>query len=101
MRNARFEHDPAPVEEGCSCYTCQTFSRAYLRHLFKASEILGARLATIHNVHFLLQLMREVRTAIAQDRFLAFKKEFMEGYPIIPHEVRAANRANRQQRSDI
>jgi queuine tRNA-ribosyltransferase len=99
LRNARFEHDAGPIENDCTCYTCQTFSRSYLRHLFKAGEILGARLATIHNVHFLLQLMREVRTAVAQDRFIAFKQEFLEGYPIIPQEVRAASRASRGRRS--
>ncbi|HFD39797.1 MAG TPA: tRNA guanosine(34) transglycosylase Tgt, partial [Anaerolineae bacterium] len=77
IRNARFERDPAPIEEGCGCYTCRHFSRAYLRHLFKAGEILAARLATIHNVHFLLQLMRDIRAAIAADRFPAFKAEFL------------------------
>ncbi len=80
IRNARFERDPAPIEEGCSCYTCRHFSRAYLRHLFKAGEILAARLATIHNVHFLLQLMRDIRAAIAADRFSAFKKAFLADY---------------------
>jgi queuine tRNA-ribosyltransferase len=99
LRNARFERDPAPVEAECACYTCQTFSRAYLRHLFKADEILGARLATIHNVHFLLQLMRDVRQAIAADRFVAFKQQFLAGYPIIPHEARAASRERRGQRT--
>jgi queuine tRNA-ribosyltransferase len=99
MRNARFERDPAPVEAGCTCYTCQTFSRAYVRHLFKAGEMLGARLATIHNVHFLLQLMRDVRAAIAEDRFLAFKQEFLAGYPIIPHQARAASREKRKSRN--
>jgi queuine tRNA-ribosyltransferase len=97
-RNARFERDPAPVEEGCGCYTCRHFSRAYLRHLFKAKEMLAARLATIHNVHFLLQLMRDVRTAIAEDRFLAFKDSFLASYPVVPHEVRVANRERRMGR---
>jgi queuine tRNA-ribosyltransferase len=98
-RNARFERDPAPIEEGCTCYTCRHFSRAYLRHLFKAKEILAARLATIHNVHFLLQLMRDIRAAIAEDRFLAFKEGFLAGYPVVPHEVRVANRERRTSRS--
>ncbi len=99
IRNARFERDPAPIEAGCGCYTCQHFSRAYLRHLFKAREILGARLATIHNVHFLLQLMRDVRQAIAADRFQAFKEEFLREYPVIPHEIRAAHREKRGSRN--
>jgi queuine tRNA-ribosyltransferase len=95
IRNAQFERDPAPIEVGCTCYTCQHFSRAYLRHLFKAGEMLAARLATIHNVHFLLQLMRDVRAAIAAGRFLAFKDEFLAGYPTIPHPVGAAHRQRR------
>lgn len=98
IRNARFERDPAPIEASCECYTCHHFSRAYLRHLFKAGEILASRLATIHNVHFLLQLMRDIRTAIAADQFLTFKDEFLAGYPLIPHEVRAANRGKRKAR---
>jgi queuine tRNA-ribosyltransferase len=97
IRNAKFQRDPAPIEDGCACYTCQHFSRAYLRHLFKAGEILAARLATIHNVHFLLQLMRDAHVAIAEDRFQAFKDDFLAIYPIIPHEIRAANREKRQQ----
>lgn len=97
IRNAGFARDPAPVEAGCSCYTCRHFSRAYLRHLFKAGEILAARLATIHNLHFLLQLARDIRAALAAGRFLQFKADFLAGYPIVPHEVRAANRERRAQ----
>jgi queuine tRNA-ribosyltransferase len=97
IRNASFARDPAPVEDGCGCYTCQHFSRAYLRHLFKAGEILAARLATIHNVHFLLQLARDMRAALAAGRFAAFKADFLAGYPVIPHAVRAANRERRAQ----
>jgi len=99
IRNAKFERDPAPIEVGCACYACRHFSRAYLRHLFKAGEILGARLATMHNVHFLLQLMRDIRAAIAEDRFSAFKDEFLVVYPIIPHEIRAANREKRKSQN--
>jgi queuine tRNA-ribosyltransferase len=98
IRNLRFERDPAPVEPGCGCYTCQHFSRAYLRHLFKAGELLAYRLATIHNVHFLLALMGDVRGAIASGCFTAFKEEFLSNYPVIPHEVRAANRERRKSR---
>jgi queuine tRNA-ribosyltransferase len=98
MRNARFERDSSPIEDGCECYTCRNFSRAYLRHLFKAGEILAARLATIHNVHFLLQLMRDVRAAITEDRFRVFKDKFLADYPVIPHEVRAANRERRERK---
>lgn len=96
IRNACFERDPAPIEETCSCYTCHHFSRSYLRHLFKVGELLAYRLATIHNLHFLLELMRELRRSIAAGRFAAFKDEFLVSYPIIPHEVRAANREKRK-----
>jgi queuine tRNA-ribosyltransferase len=99
IRNAQFERDPAPIEAGCGCYTCQHFSRAYLRHLFKAKEILAARLATIHNVHFLLALMGDMRQAIEAGTFDAFKAEFLSAYPIIPHDIRAANRERRKSQS--
>jgi queuine tRNA-ribosyltransferase len=98
IRNARFERDAMPVEESCRCYTCRHFSKAYLRHLFKAGELLAYRLATVHNVHFLLELMRDVRAAIAAGRFLAFKDGFLATYPIIPHQVRAVNREKRKSR---
>jgi queuine tRNA-ribosyltransferase len=68
IRNSQYKDDLQPVEENCSCYACRHFSRAYIRHLFMAGEILGARLATIHNLHFLLSLMTELRLAIEEDR---------------------------------
>ena len=95
LRNARFDQDPAPVEPGCGCYACRHFSLAYLHHLFKAKELLAYRLATIHNVHFLLQLMRDIRAAIAQGHFQALKDEFLAGYRIIPEETRAASHEKR------
>jgi queuine tRNA-ribosyltransferase len=98
LRNARFERDALPVDEGCGCYTCRHFSRAYLRHLFKAGELLAYRLATIHNVHFVLQLMRDIRESIADNRFASFKHRFLAEYPIISHGVRAANRERRRGR---
>ena len=99
IRNAQFARDAAPIEEGCQCYTCRSFSRAYLRHLFKAGELLASRLATIHNVHFLLELMRDIREAITTGSLQAFREEFLGKYPIIPHDVRAANREKRKSRS--
>jgi queuine tRNA-ribosyltransferase len=99
LRNARFERDAMPIEEGCGCYTCRHFSRAYLRHLFRVGELLAYRLATIHNVHFLLQFMRDMRAAIAAGRFSNFKDGFLADYPIIPHQVRAANRERRELRN--
>ncbi len=98
MRNAAWAREPGAVEEGCACYTCRHFSRAYLRHLFKAGELLAYRLATIHNVHFLLQLMRDIRQVIAAGAFTAFRQEFLTAYPIVPDEVRAQNRAKRKTR---
>ena len=98
MRNARFARDGEPIEIGCQCYTCRNFTRAYLRHLFKAGELLASRLATIHNVHFLLDLMRDIREAIAGGSFQSFSDEFLRNYPVIPHSARAANRAKRGAR---
>ena len=98
IRNARWAQDPARIEEGCECYTCRHFSRAYLRHLFKAGELLAYRLATVHNVHFLLRLMHDIRQVIAVGTFTTFKREFLSHYPIVPDEVRAQNRARRRTR---
>jgi queuine tRNA-ribosyltransferase len=75
IRNARFAEDQRPADPDCGCYTCRTFTRAYLRHLFKAEEILGLRLNTIHNVHFYLSLMDGARRAIEAGRFEAFRRE--------------------------
>ena len=98
IRNARFADDLAPIEEGCPCYTCRTFSRAYLRHLIKAEEILGLHLATIHNLHFLLDLTRQIRQSILVGTFADFKEQFLAGYEIIPHEVRQRNKELRLKR---
>ncbi|MFO7539438.1 MAG: tRNA guanosine(34) transglycosylase Tgt [Chloroflexota bacterium] len=81
MRNAQFERDPAPIDAACTCYTCTHFSRAYLRHLVKANEILGHILLTTHNVHFLLDLMAQMRAAITADQFTDFAAEFLSYYP--------------------
>lgn len=80
VRNAACAHDFAPIEEGCDCYACRHFSRAYIRHLLKAEEITGGRLTSIHNLRFLIRMMEEIREAIAQDRFLDYRKEFYEKY---------------------
>lgn len=80
IRNQPFARDYSPIEEGCGCYTCQNFSRAYIRHLIKANEVLGIRLTTIHNIHFLIQLMKEIRQAIAQDTLLEFRRDFLESF---------------------
>jgi len=77
IRNAQYERDPQPIDSECGCYTCKNFSRAYVRHLFGAGELLALRLGTIHNLFFYLSLMRNVRTSIEQGRFRDFKKEFL------------------------
>ncbi|HEY0877728.1 MAG TPA: tRNA guanosine(34) transglycosylase Tgt [Zeimonas sp.] len=76
LRNARYRCDERPIDEQCGCYACSRFSRAYLHHLQKVNEILGARLATIHNLHYYLQLTRAMREAIADGRFDSFTKDF-------------------------
>jgi len=80
IKNAKHTEDFGPLDPECTCYTCQNYSRAYLRHLFKAKEILSSRLLTIHNLHFLINLMKDVRQAIMEDRLLDFQKEFMAKY---------------------
>jgi queuine tRNA-ribosyltransferase len=76
IKNAAFVKDSKPIDKNCSCKTCKNYSRAYLHHLFSAEEITGMRLATIHNLHFLLELMRNARRAILEDKFKEFKKEW-------------------------
>lgn len=80
MRNLQFAADSQPLEEGCTCYTCANFTRAYIRHLVKANEILGHQLLTLHNLHLLLTLMREMRAAIMDDTFTAYAAEFLATY---------------------
>lgn len=80
LRNLRFATDSNPVEDGCTCYTCSTFSRAYIRHLIKTNEILGHNLLTIHNVHMLQVLMREMREAIVDGTFTEYATEFLNTY---------------------
>lgn len=92
MRNAQYAEDERPVQEGCQCYTCRTFTRAYLRHLYKAGEISALRLGTIHNVTFMLSLMREVRAAIAAGRFGEFRSLFLARFRITDQATRHAQR---------
>jgi queuine tRNA-ribosyltransferase len=76
IRNSRYRDDTGPLQSDCTCYTCRNYSRAYLRHLDACGEILGARLNTIHNLHFYLELMRRIRAAIEAGRLEAFAREF-------------------------
>jgi len=80
IKNQSFQSDFSPIDEKCGCYACQNFSRAYIRHLFQAEEILALRLATIHNLYFYMELVREAREAIIQDRFQSWKENFLNEY---------------------
>ena len=80
LKNKEFERDFTPIDHECDCYTCKNYTRAYIRHLVKAEEILAARLISIHNIHFLENLMKGIREAIKEDRFLEFKEEFYAKY---------------------
>ena len=80
IRNAVYAEDFNTIQDDCDCYTCQNHTRAYVRHLLKVGEITGARLATIHNLRYLIRLMEEIRDAVAHDRFLDFRREFYERY---------------------
>jgi queuine tRNA-ribosyltransferase len=86
INNARHREDVGPVEQGCECYTCRHFSRAYLRHLYQAKEILAHRLNTIHNLHFYLDLVKKMRMAIINDTFEQFRREFNAQQEVAPAE---------------
>ena len=83
--NKKFELDPRPIEEGCQCPACRTYSRAYIRHLLKAKEMLGMRLCVLHNLYFYNHLMEEIRGAIEEHRYKEFKKTTLEGF-LTPEE---------------
>jgi len=76
LRNARYKDDPRPIDDTCGCHACATFSRAYLHHLDRCGEMLAPMLTSIHNLHFYLHLMREMREAIEQRRFAAWRAQF-------------------------
>ena len=78
--NAKYELDDAPIEEGCQCPACRTYSRAYIRHLLKAKEMLGMRLCVLHNLYFYNNMMEEIRTAIEEGRYKEYKKQKLEGF---------------------
>jgi queuine tRNA-ribosyltransferase len=78
LRNARFADDPDPIEPGCTCYVCTHFSRAYVRHLTTTNEILGHHLLTVHNLHLLLTIAREMREAVMAGQFQAYREAFQE-----------------------
>jgi queuine tRNA-ribosyltransferase len=76
IRNAKYERDHTPLDTECSCPLCRHYTRAYLRHLFKAEEILGTRLATLHNLYFMQNLMQNIRKAIEEGRLMKFRDDF-------------------------
>ena len=78
LKNARYKNDTGPLDADCSCYTCRNFSRSYLHHLHRVSEILGSRLNTIHNLHYYQELMADMRNAIEQGTLTAFATEFAQ-----------------------
>ena len=78
IRGAKFKQDESPVDSECECFTCKRYSRAYLNHLFRAKELSFFRLATLHNLHYYLNLMKEAREAILEDRYAEFKTEFYQ-----------------------
>ena len=80
IRNSRYTDDTRPIDENCQCYTCRHYSRAYLRHLDKCGEILGSRLNTIHNLYYFQELMREIRAAIENGNYAAFRENFYHRY---------------------
>ncbi|MCX5800295.1 MAG: tRNA guanosine(34) transglycosylase Tgt [Candidatus Eisenbacteria bacterium] len=80
VKNVEYAKDERPLDQNCDCYTCRTFSRAYLRHLFQAGELLGPRLATVHSLCFFLRMMKEMRESILEGRFSHWSKEFLERY---------------------
>ena len=92
INGSRFRGERGPVEEGCDCYTCQGFSAGYLHHLFHAGELLGLRLATIHNLRFIVRLMEDMRQAITSGTFDAFAQGFLKEYQPVDEEVRMGQR---------
>lgn len=80
LRNAQYKRDFGPIDENCNCYACKNYSRAYIHHLIRTDETFGIRLTSYHNLHFLLNMMEEVREAIRQDRLGDFRDEFFERY---------------------
>lgn len=92
ITKASFKNEMGPFDPQCQCYTCRAFSAAYLHHLFRAGELLGLRLATIHNLHFMMRLMEEMRQSILSGSFLAFKEGFLGGYQPSHEETRLAEK---------
>ena len=93
LLNAQWATDERPIEEGCDCWSCQRYTRAYIRHLFRADETLGPRLASLHNLRFLVRLMEQAREAIIAGHFERWSTSFLAGYRSVPDAVRDEQRA--------
>jgi queuine tRNA-ribosyltransferase len=92
IRNARFKDRDGPLDESCDCYTCKNFSAAYLHHLFRCDELLAYRLATMHNLRFLMRLMEEIRASILAESFPSLKESFLASYQPTDEVVRLSQR---------
>ncbi len=82
LKNAKFKEDFTPVDDTCDCECCKHYTKAYIRHLLVAEETLGQRLLSIHNLRFLIRIMEGIRESIKEDKFLEYKKEFMDNYNV-------------------
>ncbi len=80
LLNAKWQKSDEPMDKDCTCYACRNFSRGYMRHLFKAKEILGLRMASLHNITFMINLMNKIRQSLIEKRFISFKNEFLGRY---------------------
>jgi len=92
IRNSTWKDLFSPIDPECSCYACRNFSAAYLHHLFRAEELLGYTLATIHNLTFMHRFMERLRNSIAQGNFLAFKQDFLVRYRPTDEKIRLAQK---------
>jgi queuine tRNA-ribosyltransferase len=97
IRNAVFRTMNGPVDPECDCYTCRTFSAAYLHHLFRCEELLAYRLATVHNLRFMHRLMQDIRTSVAGGEFGSFREEFLGRYRVTDEDVRLNQGAGRRR----
>ena len=80
LKNAKYKTDFSPVEEGCDCYCCKNYTKAYIKHLINAEETFGARLLSIHNIRYLIRLTEDLREAIKNDSILEYREEFIKNY---------------------
>ena len=80
IKNAQYKEDFKPIDENCDCYTCKHYTRAYIRHLITCDESLGGRLLSIHNIHFLVKLTEDLRSAIKEDKVIEYREKFLKNY---------------------